>query len=483
MAAGCGKEGVLRCWFAVAATAVVVCGGALRVEAGTTHYTYDAHGRLISVIVPSGADTTTTTYEYDEANNRTSIVVQTEDVSAPVAPSDLAASPLSWQQIALSWSASSDVGSSGLAGYRVYRGGELIASPTTTSYVDEPLAGSTSYTYTVFAIDNAGNESGSSNSASATTPRIPDTLPPGIPENLQGAAVSGVWINLIWSPSEDDAGGMGLAGYEIFRDGVSIGTSTVASYSDQTLSPLTAYTYQVRSYDSADPINWSELSAPMQVTTLDDTAPSAPGVPIFDNITTVSATARWDAASDNVEVTGYRYSLNGGVSWVTVDSALAANLTELASSNTYTMLVQARDAAGNWGPSSSGIFTTFSGIYTDTAVLASGFCANTVGYFYGKQGACGSVTPAGTSNGFVYAVIGEAYEYKFDLSSYAYDDVYMNSRLSITGFSADPGAAWLISFNGMSAIGYGYSNGMATWILPRMGLLAVGPTTLTIVHR
>jgi fibronectin type 3 domain-containing protein len=47
-------------------------------------------------------------------------------------------------------------------------------------------------------------------------------------------------------------------------------------------------------------------------TAADTTPPSAPGVPAFSSITSTTATATWIAATDNVAVTSYEYSLNGG---------------------------------------------------------------------------------------------------------------------------------------------------------------------------
>ena len=118
---------------------------------------------------------------YDAAGNLSAAsaakVVTTPDSIAPSAPSGLSAATASPSRINLSWSGSTDAGGSGLAGYRVYRNGSLIASTASTSYSDTGLAPSTSYSYSVTAYDNAGNTSGQSNSAGATTwPAVVATL-------------------------------------------------------------------------------------------------------------------------------------------------------------------------------------------------------------------------------------------------------------------------------------------------------------------
>ena len=61
-------------------------------------------------------------------------------------------------------------GGSGLKGYNVYDGGSLIASPTGTSYVNTGLAAGSTHTYTVSAVDNAGNQSAQSTPVTAVTP-------------------------------------------------------------------------------------------------------------------------------------------------------------------------------------------------------------------------------------------------------------------------------------------------------------------------
>jgi chitodextrinase len=128
-----------------------------------------------------GARAGTTTYQYqvaayDAVPNVSglsgAINVTTPDTIAPSIPTGLSATGVGPSQINLSWSASTDSGGSGLAGYRVYRNGSHVASPATNSFSDTGLASSTSYSYYVTAYDNASptpNTSGQSNTASATT--------------------------------------------------------------------------------------------------------------------------------------------------------------------------------------------------------------------------------------------------------------------------------------------------------------------------
>jgi YD repeat-containing protein len=54
--------------------AVFLFGVALAAHAGSVNHTYDALGRLASTVYSNGTSTTTITYSFDAAGNRTSVV-------------------------------------------------------------------------------------------------------------------------------------------------------------------------------------------------------------------------------------------------------------------------------------------------------------------------------------------------------------------------------------------------------------------------
>ncbi len=96
------------------------------------------------------------------------------DTTPPSVPTGVSATAPSATRVDLSWSASTDTGGAGLAGYRVLRGGTQIAivnAPATT-YSDMSVAASTTYSYTVRAFDAAmpANVSMDSAAANVTTP-------------------------------------------------------------------------------------------------------------------------------------------------------------------------------------------------------------------------------------------------------------------------------------------------------------------------
>jgi len=106
--------------------------------------------------------------------------------------------------------ASSSTTSTGVAGYRVYRNGTLGTTTPTTTYANTGLQPTTAYSYTVTAVDGAGNESGAAGPATATTLSL-DVTPPGAPTGLSATAVSSTRIDLSWNGSTDPGPGVSVS--------------------------------------------------------------------------------------------------------------------------------------------------------------------------------------------------------------------------------------------------------------------------------
>ncbi|TML65463.1 MAG: hypothetical protein E6G14_16340 [Actinobacteria bacterium] len=86
-----------------------------------------------------------------------SATTMTVDTQAPTTPTNLRATVSKGRTVSLTWTASTD--NVGVAGYRVYRGGVLDTTVSSTSATDRPGRGT--FTYTVVAYDANGNVSGS----------------------------------------------------------------------------------------------------------------------------------------------------------------------------------------------------------------------------------------------------------------------------------------------------------------------------------
>lgn len=171
-------------------------------------------GYHIIMAVWEVADTPNAFYNVIDANFSGSNPVDTQ---APTAPSALTTTAKTTNSVSLAWNASTDNVS--VTGYRIYNGSTLTGSVsgTTLAYNVTGLAANTAYTFSVKAIDNAGNESSASNSLSVTTnaPVGNDTQAPTAPGALHvmGAPTSSS-LMLMWNPSTDN---VGVSGYRIYN--------------------------------------------------------------------------------------------------------------------------------------------------------------------------------------------------------------------------------------------------------------------------
>src|SRR5882762_5737862 len=309
------------------------------------------HGNLLSLLDSVPIVNTVSLNGFNSAILLKTVVAPVVDITAPSTPAGLSASAVSSSQINLSWSASTD--NVGVTGYRVYRDGTLLATlGAVTAYQNTGLTPSTSFSYTVLAIDAAGNASTQSASASATTQAAPDTTAPSVPGGLTAAAASSSQINLSWSASSDN---VGVTGYRVYRAGTLLATlGAVTTYQNTGLTPSTSFSYTVQALDAAG--NPSAQSASASATTQaapDTTAPSVPG-----GLTAVAASSSqinlsWSASTDNVGVTGYKVFRNGVQ--IATTSALTYTNTGLLPATTYSFAVAAFDAAGNSSAQSAAV--------------------------------------------------------------------------------------------------------------------------------
>lgn len=89
------------------------------------------------------------------------------DTQPPTAPAGVTVTAHTSNTVTLGWQPATD--NVGVTGYRVYRGDTQAATSTTTSAVVSGLEPSTTYHFTVRAVDAAGNVSPDSKAVSATT--------------------------------------------------------------------------------------------------------------------------------------------------------------------------------------------------------------------------------------------------------------------------------------------------------------------------
>jgi chitodextrinase len=329
-----------------------------------------------------------TTYEYavdavDAAGNRSArsaVWVSTADCAdeePPSAPTELTVTDRTASSLTLVWSSSSD--NVGVAGYSLSLDG---VSDAAESLDNEPLAilglvgeasqpsatlsdldCGTTYAIAVEAYDAVGNRSPAATVNAATedcpTPPPVDTTPPSAPTGLAVATATPTTVALTWLASTDN---VGVQGYGVYRDGAAVSTVSVLASIVSNLTCGTAYTFAVDAYDAAG--NRSPRASVTASTSActDTQSPSLPGNLTVTTRTATSIALSWSASSDNVGVTGY--GLYRGGSQVGTATALTATFSGLTCDTSYTLSVDAFDAAGNRSPRAS--VTASTSACTDT---------------------------------------------------------------------------------------------------------------------
>ncbi|NAY93418.1 hypothetical protein GTQ34_16020 [Muricauda sp. JGD-17] len=168
------------------------------------------------------------------------------DTEPPTAPI-LTSIGSSQTTVDLSWTVATD--NVGVTGYHVYRNGVIIANNiSSTSYQDTGLSPSTTYNFSVRALDATGNVSIDSNIVSATTDNTSDTQAPTAP-TLSSIGQTDTTVDLSWNNATDN---VGITGYKIFRGStLEITLSDVNTYQVTGLTSDTSYSFTVMALDAA----------------------------------------------------------------------------------------------------------------------------------------------------------------------------------------------------------------------------------------
>ena len=299
------------------------------------------------------------------------------DSAAPTVPAALIASAITNTSVTLTWTASTD--NVGVTAYEVFRGTVSQGTTDATTMVVNGLTPATAYTLRVRARDAAGRWSAQSVALVVTTTN--DTTPPSIPDGLASTGLTLDALTVVWNASTDD---LAVTAYEVYRDGVSVATTAVPSFSFTGLVLNTSYAIRVRARDAAG--NFSALSAPLTVTPAPDTfAPSAPAAAAAANLTPTGFTVNWTAATDDVAVTGYEIFVNGVSVGLAPAGATTFNVTALPPGGpAYLVSIRARDAAGNWSTLSDPLTVTLNPVPFFTGFeAADGY---TLGALHGQKG-------------------------------------------------------------------------------------------------
>ncbi len=297
------------------------------------------------------------------------------DTTPPSVPQNLSAQATGDNSINLTWSASTDTGGSGLAGYRIYRKdkdnyGSAIAyvDASTTEYENTGLQPGTTYRYKIIAVDNAGNTSSFSNVAEATTTDSSiDRENPTAPLNVQLTALSPSDAQISWDASTDN---VAVDHYEVYQVTASsnpfedynytlIGQTQETTFVINSLSPGETYNFSVRAVDtSGNKSRYSEIKEITMPNASDDHNPPTPPQNLrFVSVTNTSIIIEYDAATDGESgVKQYHIFKNG--SEIAQTDALRFEDSDVQVNETYEYYVTAEDWNSNISEPSNTISTT-----------------------------------------------------------------------------------------------------------------------------
>jgi chitodextrinase len=235
------------------------------------------------------------------------------DRSSPSAPTSLRITATSATSLSLAWNASKDNSSNWW--YCVQRSGAgcFRVDPPRTTFTYPLLWPGTSYSFTVVAIDSAGNRSAPSNAVTFTAP--PDTTPPSAPV-LGAVTVLPTRITLGWTKSVDNAT---QVSYTLLVNGTPSASNLIGSSGALLLyqSPATTYVFQVVARDAfgnAATSNTLTVTTPAATNAVAPTPPS--NLRLSSESSPPEAWLDWDAASDDSDPSSqlmYEVYVNGAL--------------------------------------------------------------------------------------------------------------------------------------------------------------------------
>ena len=181
-----------------------------------------------------------------------------------------------------------------------------------------------------------------------------DAEPPTVPVGLSSSLITYTSATLSWTASADNSA---VAGYEVFKDNVSIGKTASLSLAITGLTCNKEYLFMVKAKDISG--NWSDLSAPFSITTsdCDVMAPGKPDGLKSGKVTSSSFVLSWKRSTDNDRIAGYDVFKDGiKFGATTIDTLM--NINGLVQNTSYSMTVKAKDPSGNVSDASAALLVT-----------------------------------------------------------------------------------------------------------------------------
>ncbi|TAK08903.1 MAG: hypothetical protein EPO39_03545, partial [Candidatus Manganitrophaceae bacterium] len=279
------------------------------------------------------------------------------DTQGPTAPTGLTAAATGASQINLTWTASLDNG--GVVNYLVERCQGIsctdfaqIATSAAAAYNDSGLLPSTGYRYRVRATDAAGNLSGYSSVAGATTAAHPVLTVIKSGTGLGTVTSSPAGINCGSTCSASFA-----SGTSITLTATATAGSAVAGFSGGCVATATTCTFTITT-DATVTVTFNDTQSPTVPTGLTATTAAGPAGGGQINLS-------WTASTDNVGVANYQLQRCQGTTCnnftqIATPTGTSFNNTGLTNGTSYRYRVRAVDASGR--------LSSFSNVATATTL-------------------------------------------------------------------------------------------------------------------
>ena len=388
------------------------------------------------------------------SNQITVLVGPIVDSWPPSGPSNLKASNVTATSLTLSWTASTD--DVGVVMYQIRRDGATAANTFgTTSATITGLTPSTQYSFTVLAMDAAGNLSLASAALVVTTAAAPDTVPPSVPTGLVASGATTSSITLSWAAASDN---VAVTGYDVLSSGAVVASSADTSATVTGLSAGTSYAFSVRAKDGAG--NLSSASAQVTASTQADGFTLTLGVSGSGTTSPAAGTYRY-AAGSTVTVTAIPSSGYAFQGWTAVTATTTNPLT-------FTM---------NGNINLSAIFAAIPRYTLTIAVSGNGTTSPAPGTYTYTSGSSVNVTAVPASNTVFTGWSGDASGTSNTVA------IVVNGNKSVTaGFSSNQGSS-LVGWATVNGTVTGGGNASPVTVTTLSALnSAVGGTTAAVVY-
>ena len=280
----------------------------------------------------------------------TSPALAARDRTPPTQPTNLHTTAITATRVTLAWNPSTD--NSGSVTYRVQMTSPLSLAMETsqTSITWTSLSPNSTYSFYVYAFDQAGNRSANSNTLTFSTPA--DTTPPTSPV-LSGSVLGPSQVSLTWTAATDENQWFSLA-YDVWVNGspaAHVNWDGERTVHIRHLIPSTSYVFTVQAWDTSGNRSTSNAVTLTTEASSDTVPPTAPtDLHLVSDNGGGEFYIGWTQSTDDVDpqyAIEYEIYVNGVMSALPVSAGVDEDFVYAQPECVNTVVVKAVDRTGN----------------------------------------------------------------------------------------------------------------------------------------